>query len=136
MSSCNASIPGSSSTKRVSRSTDTTLPSGPTRSRSQREIEPPPAPTSRQRQPSPTPICSSMLEQIGVGEGWRCLDVGAGGGSISRWLRDRVGPDGRVVSVDLDTRFVEDEPGIEALQLDILSDDLEQEAFDLVHCRL
>jgi SAM-dependent methyltransferase len=82
------------------------------------------------------PITTSRLAQLGVGAGWRCLDVGAGGGSISRWLRDRVGPDGEVVAIDLDTRFFEGEPGIEALRADILADEIEPEAFDLVHCRL
>ena len=31
------------------------------------------------------------LDQLGVGSGWRCLEVGAGGGSVARWLADRVG---------------------------------------------
>lgn len=35
------------------------------------------------------------------------LDVGAGGGSISQWLCDRVGPEGSVVAVDADTRFLD-----------------------------
>jgi SAM-dependent methyltransferase len=82
------------------------------------------------------PITTSRLTELGVAAGWRCLDVGAGGGSIARWLRDRVGPDGSVVAIDLDTRFFENEPGIEARQADILADDIEQDAFDLVHCRL
>lgn len=82
------------------------------------------------------PITTSRLSQLGVGAGWRCLDVGAGGGSISRWLRDQVGPNGEVVAIDLDTRFFEDEPGIEARRADILADEIEPEAFDLVHCRL
>jgi hypothetical protein len=34
------------------------------------------------------------LEQLSVAEGWRCLDVGAGNGSISHWLTDKVGPKG------------------------------------------
>lgn len=82
------------------------------------------------------PITTSRLTQLGVAAGWRCLDVGAGGGSISRWLRDQVGPDGEVVAIDLDTRFFEEEPGIEARRADILADEIEPEAFDLVHCRL
>jgi 2-polyprenyl-3-methyl-5-hydroxy-6-metoxy-1,4-benzoquinol methylase len=82
------------------------------------------------------PSTTSRLAELGVRPGWRCLDVGAGGGSIARWLRDQVGPDGKVVAVDLDVRFFEDEPGIEARQLDILSDDVESDEYDLVHCRL
>jgi hypothetical protein len=31
------------------------------------------------------------LEAIGIGQGWRCLEIGAGGGSIAGWLGDRVG---------------------------------------------
>jgi SAM-dependent methyltransferase len=82
------------------------------------------------------PMTISRLTELGVAAGWRCLDVGAGRGSIARWLGDRVGPDGRVVAVDLDTRFFENEAGIEARQRDILADEIEQDAFDLVHCRL
>lgn len=82
------------------------------------------------------PITTSRLANIGVGEGWRCMEVGAGGGSLARWLRDRVGPRGRVVAVDLDTGFFKDEPGIEARQGDIMIDAIEQGAFDLVYCRL
>ena len=32
------------------------------------------------------PLTISQLDAIGVGEGWRCLDVGAGGGSVTRLL--------------------------------------------------
>ena len=45
------------------------------------------------------------------------------------------GAGGEVVAFDLDTRFFSDEPGIEARQGDILSDDVERDAYDLVHCR-
>jgi 2-polyprenyl-3-methyl-5-hydroxy-6-metoxy-1,4-benzoquinol methylase len=82
------------------------------------------------------PATTSRLDQLGVRPGWRCLDVGAGGGSIARWLRDRVGAAGSVVAVDLDTRFFENEPGIESRQLDVLTDDVEHVEYDLVHCRL
>lgn len=48
----------------------------------------------------------------------------------------RVGSEGRVVAVDLDTRWFGDDPGIEARRADLMSDEIEQDAFDLVHCRL
>jgi len=77
------------------------------------------------------------LEDLGVGAGWNCLEAGAGGGSITRWLADRVAPEGSVVAVDINTRFVEDldEPNVEVRQHDIIADDLPAEAFDLVHTR-
>jgi SAM-dependent methyltransferase len=47
------------------------------------------------------------LEARGVGPGWRCLEVGAGGGSIALWLADRVAPGGAVVATDLDTTVLD-----------------------------
>jgi tRNA A58 N-methylase Trm61 len=46
------------------------------------------------------------LESLGVADGWRCLEVGAGGGSIAEWLCRRVGRKGAVLATDLDTRFL------------------------------
>jgi SAM-dependent methyltransferase len=67
----------------------------------------------------------------------RCLEMGAGGGSIARWLADRVGPGGTVVAADKDTRFLVDlPPNVEVRRCDLVSDPLEPLAFDLVHCRL
>src|ERR1700751_1074716 len=51
------------------------------------------------------PLTVGQLDAIGVGEGWRCLDVGAGGGSVTRMLAERVGSTGSVLAVDLDTSF-------------------------------
>jgi SAM-dependent methyltransferase len=41
-----------------------------------------------------------MLERIGVGPGWTCLDMGCGPGGITDLLSARVGPSGRVVGLD------------------------------------
>lgn len=83
------------------------------------------------------PATIAHLEAVGVGPGWTCLEIGGGAGSITRWLCDRVGPDGRVVATDLDVRFLEriDAPNIEVRRHDILEDELEQGAYDLVHSR-
>jgi SAM-dependent methyltransferase len=81
------------------------------------------------------PTTIALLARLGVGAGWRCLEVGAGRGSVARWLRDRVGPGGRVVAVDLDTRFINREHGVEVHRADLLVDDIGRDAFDLVHCR-
>jgi SAM-dependent methyltransferase len=78
------------------------------------------------------------LEAVGVGAGARCLEVGAGGGSIAAWLCERVGPDGTVMATDLDTTVLRDLPhaNLEVRVHDVLADDLPEEAFDLVHLRL
>jgi SAM-dependent methyltransferase len=81
------------------------------------------------------PSTTSRLAQLGVSAGWQCLEVGAGSGSIARWLRDRVSPGGRVVALDLDIRFIENEVGVEAWQGNILEAELEADTYDLVHCR-
>jgi SAM-dependent methyltransferase len=76
-----------------------------------------------------------LLDERGVAPGWSCLEVGAGAGSVTRWLADRVGATGRVVAVDLDPRFIEANDVIEVRQHDILDGPPEESAFDLVHAR-
>jgi SAM-dependent methyltransferase len=78
------------------------------------------------------------LEARGVGEGWNCLEVGAGGGSITAWLCARVAPTGHVVATDIDTRFLDSlqRPNLTILRHDILTDELPQGAFELVCTRL
>ena len=80
----------------------------------------------------------AILEQIDVGEGWACLEVGAGGGSIADWLADQVGSKGRVVATDINTRLIEPiaRPNLEVRRHDIVNDELETSHFDLVHVRL
>jgi SAM-dependent methyltransferase len=45
---------------------------------------------------------ATALDRLGVGLGWRCADVGAGGGDVSVALAEMVGRDGRVYAVDSD----------------------------------
>jgi len=45
---------------------------------------------------------ATALERIGVGAGWRCVDVGAGAGDVSIALAELIGPSGRVYAVDSD----------------------------------
>ena len=73
------------------------------------------------------------LEQAGVTEGWTCLEVGAGNGSVSHWLAERVGPTGRVVASDIDTRFLDRLalPNLEVRRIDVTRDPL-GEGYDLV----
>jgi ubiquinone/menaquinone biosynthesis C-methylase UbiE len=77
------------------------------------------------------------LEAIGVRESWNCLEVGAGTGSIAVWLANRVGHTGRVVATDINTRFLQDLSiqNLEVRTHDITKDDLEEDRYDLAHCR-
>ena len=83
------------------------------------------------------PATIQCLESLGISEGWRCLEVGAGLGSMAKWLCSRVGPSGKVVATDLETKFLEviEADNLEVRQHDIGADDLEESAFDLVHAR-
>jgi len=45
---------------------------------------------------------ATALSRLGLGSGWRCVDVGAGGGDVSVALAEMVGRDGRVYAVDSD----------------------------------
>ncbi|HEX4163061.1 MAG TPA: class I SAM-dependent methyltransferase [Acidimicrobiales bacterium] len=47
---------------------------------------------------------ATALDRLGLGAGWRCVDVGAGGGDVSVALAEMVGRDGRVYAVDSDPR--------------------------------
>lgn len=79
-----------------------------------------------------------QLQARGVREGWRCLEVGAGGGSIAAWLCRQVAPGGSVLATDLDTTVLAElsHPNLEIQVHDVLADDLPEGAFDLVHLRL
>ena len=45
---------------------------------------------------------ATALDRLGLAKGWRCADVGAGGGDVSVALAELVGKDGRVYAVDSD----------------------------------
>ncbi|HEU4423151.1 MAG TPA: methyltransferase [Pilimelia sp.] len=78
-----------------------------------------------------------LLGALGLREGWRCLEVGCGAGGIARWLADQVGSAGHVLATDLDTRFLTGHgpANLEVLTHDVVTDRLDDAAFDLVHAR-
>ncbi|NSC19977.1 methyltransferase domain-containing protein [Streptomyces albus subsp. chlorinus] len=78
------------------------------------------------------------FEAVGIAEGWRCWEVGAGGPSVPAWLAERAGPRGRVLATDIDvswTRAVAGQ-GVEVLRHDVAVDPPPAGLFDLVHARL
>src|SRR5262245_37241843 len=84
------------------------------------------------------PATKQHLLNRGLTAGWHSLEVGGGGGSIASWLSTQVGPTGRVLVTDVDTRFLD---GLSAVNLkvlrhDVTRDALAERAFDLVHTRM
>jgi ubiquinone/menaquinone biosynthesis C-methylase UbiE len=78
------------------------------------------------------------LEDRGVSEGWHCLEVGGGGGSITSWLASRVGVSGHVLVTDIDPRYLSplEAQNVEVREHNIITDPLPDGAFDLIHARL
>jgi len=78
------------------------------------------------------------ITQLGIGPGWRCWEVGAGGGSVTGWLSERVGETGRVVATDVDVWALASSRGVnvEVLRHDLGAEDAPGSGFDLVHARL
>jgi SAM-dependent methyltransferase len=83
------------------------------------------------------PMTQRRLKAVGVREGWHCLEVGGGGGSIAQWLCHQVGAGGRVTATDIDIRFLKkiQDDNFEAISHDITAQDLPERKFDLVHTR-
>ena len=83
------------------------------------------------------PYTIENMEAIGITESWRCLDVGAGAGSIASWMSDCVGSSGSVVATDINLRFLNqlNKPNLEVRQHNIVNDDIENNSYNLVHCR-
>jgi SAM-dependent methyltransferase len=77
------------------------------------------------------------LDAIGVAGGMRCLEVGGGGGSVARWMSERVGSSGTVLVTDLDVSGLVDcdRPNVEVRVHDICADTLDDD-FDVIHARL
>src|SRR5580704_5981809 len=84
------------------------------------------------------PSTIRYLSGVGVTDGWVCWEIGAGAGSIARWLAERVGPTGSVLATDIDPRFI---PASQMGQLEVVRHDVTTDAipaarYDLIHARL
>jgi SAM-dependent methyltransferase len=82
------------------------------------------------------PDTRAAIEATGLRSSWRCLEIGAGAGSIARWLAGRC-RDGAVVAVDTDTRYLHGEQAdnLEWRTGDIRAMDFAAGSFDLIHSR-
>jgi SAM-dependent methyltransferase len=83
------------------------------------------------------PFERSHIERLGLRQGWGCVEVGCGNGSIAQWLAERVGPGGHVVASDLDVSCVSgvERPCLEVRRLDILRDPIQEATYDFVVAR-
>ena len=85
------------------------------------------------------PFTRELLERIGVPRGSRCLELGAGGGSVALLLLSMCGKFGEVVAADIDLRWMDQisHPSLRNVRHDIVTDDPQQlGSFDFIHARL
>src|SRR4051812_791969 len=82
------------------------------------------------------PVSQARLAPF-VAPGAQCLEVGAGGGSIARWLVAQVGERGHVTALDLKPNHIPTQPGISVLAHDLNGEErLPAGPFDVIHARL
>lgn len=84
------------------------------------------------------PCTFRHLTRLGVADGWRCWEVGAGSRSVPAWLAARTGPRGRVLVTDIDLSWL-DGPGADDLEIrrhDVGTEPPPAADLDLVHARL
>jgi precorrin-6B methylase 2 len=82
------------------------------------------------------PVTISGLSQLDVQPGWRCWEVGAGSGSIARWLADRAGA-ANVVCSDIHIEPLRDLAalGVQVTRHDVSTEESPGSDFNLVHAR-
>ena len=79
---------------------------------------------------------TSRLSSLGDPPGRRCLELGAGNGSIAGWLADQAGPSGRVLATDINTRHIPRDRGYAVARHDLTTDPLPDGPWDVIHARL
>jgi SAM-dependent methyltransferase len=78
----------------------------------------------------------SRLAPLGDLTGRRCLELGAGNGSVAGWLADQAGLSGQVLATDINTRHIPADRGYRVLRHDLTRDPLPDGPWDLIHARL
>ncbi|HWN32790.1 MAG TPA: class I SAM-dependent methyltransferase [Pseudonocardia sp.] len=83
------------------------------------------------------PETKRILTGLRIRPNWRCLELGAGFGSIARWLGEQC-PEGRVVATDVDVAPLKDTVGaqVEVLRHDVTTEGFPTGSFDLIHARM
>lgn len=83
------------------------------------------------------PWTRGYLAALGVSQGWHCLELGGGNGSIAEWLCDTVSPSGSVTAIDINPVLLELIPAqnLSVEQMDVRTGQLRANVYDLVTCR-
>ena len=77
------------------------------------------------------------LTEVQVPINGRCLELGAGLGTVAGWMTSRVGLHGQVFAVDVKPQHVQPYPGVTVVAADVrVPEDLPAGLFDLIHARL
>ena len=78
------------------------------------------------------------FDRLGLTDGWRCWEVGAGGTTVVARLSERVGPGGHVLATDINVSWSTGAaaPNVEILKHDVAAAPPHGGPFDLVHARL
>ncbi len=92
------------------------------------------------------PATRRVLQQIGLCEGMRCLDVGCGPGEVMRLMGEFVGPSGTVTALDCDSRLgntavevlrATQQSRFQFIECDLESvDEIEGQPFDVTYAAL
>lgn len=82
------------------------------------------------------PFTTARITHLADLAGKRCLEVGAGGGSIAIWLAERVGPGGSVVATDLKPQHIPQHERLTVLAHDLTAEPIPDGPYDVIHSRL
>jgi ubiquinone/menaquinone biosynthesis C-methylase UbiE len=89
------------------------------------------------------PTTSALFDRVRLAPGMRCLDLGCGGGDVTRVIAQRVGPSGSVTAIDMDevklelARDAAAAQGLDNIEFRNLNvyEWAEHDTYDLVYCR-
>jgi SAM-dependent methyltransferase len=83
------------------------------------------------------PTSQAQLAKVPVEPDWRCIEIGAGNGSLSQWLAGRLRPPGKVEATDIAADLMRgiESPTLDVAELDVVKDGLPSKACDLVMAR-
>ena len=82
------------------------------------------------------PVTTAVLADRWLPDSPRCLELGAGAGSMARWMAERH-PSGHVTAIDIDARYLDAgwAPNLDVREDDVCALDFPAGSFDLIHAR-